>query len=96
MSAANDAEATGGCCALLCFSALEPWCNTKAYGGSDGNRLAGCCGPCCNKSFNEDSAETWAKDNHEAEKTQPGPSEPMKIPAPPPKQPAAVPAAEPA
>ncbi|KAJ7832290.1 hypothetical protein B0H13DRAFT_1654265, partial [Mycena leptocephala] len=61
---------------------LEPWCNTKAYGGSGGNHIAGCCGSCCNKSFNEDSMDKWDKAGVQTEKSQPGPSEPMKIPAP--------------
>ncbi|KAJ6554406.1 hypothetical protein B0H19DRAFT_1153447 [Mycena capillaripes] len=81
-----DADATG-CCAICCFSAFEPWCNTKAYGGGGGNRLAGCCGSCCNKSFNEDSTDKWDQ-NRPTEKSQPGASEPMKIPAPTSKEPA--------
>ncbi|KAJ7735920.1 hypothetical protein B0H16DRAFT_1574735 [Mycena metata] len=80
--ASTDAEAGAGCCGIILFSALEPWCNTKTYGASDGNRLAGCCGSCCNKSFNEDSTDTWAKPSSQPETTQPQPSKTMSIPAP--------------
>ncbi|KAJ7161094.1 hypothetical protein C8R46DRAFT_1106507 [Mycena filopes] len=77
--ASTDAEAGAGCCGIVLFSALAPWCNTKAFGSGDSNRLAGCCGSCCNKSFNEDSADAWAKPQPET--TQPKASEPMSIPS---------------
>ncbi|KAJ7055276.1 hypothetical protein C8F01DRAFT_463892, partial [Mycena amicta] len=70
----------GGCCAIVLYSALGPWCDTKAFGSGGSNRQAGCCGSCCNKSFNEDSTDKWdLKKEGEEEKTQPAPTQPMSI-----------------
>ncbi|KAJ6465766.1 hypothetical protein C8R45DRAFT_1022315 [Mycena sanguinolenta] len=84
----NDAEAAGagvcGLCSVCMVSIFEPWCNTKAFGGAGGNRMAGCCGSCCNKLFNEDSMDKWDKgpESHKEKSVQPGPSPPMKVEAP--------------
>ncbi|KAI0698969.1 hypothetical protein C8T65DRAFT_742738 [Cerioporus squamosus] len=44
----------GGCC-IACTESLNMYCFSKAYGsGTTTNRQAGCCGSCCNKSFDED------------------------------------------
>ncbi|KAF8196294.1 hypothetical protein K438DRAFT_1760458 [Mycena galopus ATCC 62051] len=82
MSAAEADAGCCGCCAICIYSALEPWCNTKAFGGGDSNHQAGCCGWCCNKSFNEDSMDKWDKAPQKENTQQPGPSEPMKMSAP--------------
>ncbi|KAJ6591054.1 hypothetical protein DFH09DRAFT_1073816 [Mycena vulgaris] len=83
MSAGEDVGAA--CCGICCicgFSALENWCNLNAYGGRGGRGINGCCGSCCNKSFNDDSMDKWDKDREQIrEKSQPAPSEPMKIPS---------------
>ncbi|KAJ7258054.1 hypothetical protein B0H12DRAFT_1322647 [Mycena haematopus] len=80
---ANEAEAAAGICAICVISAFQPWCNTKAFGGNSGNHLAGCCGSCCNKSFNEDSLDKWDKERPEKTNSQqPGPSAPMEVSAP--------------
>ncbi|KAJ6613566.1 hypothetical protein B0H10DRAFT_2436371 [Mycena sp. CBHHK59/15] len=83
MSAGEDIGAA--CCGLCClcgFSALSTWCDQNAFGGR-GGRGTGCCGSCCSKSFNEDSMDKWDKDKARlrTEKSQPAPSEPMRIPA---------------
>ncbi|KAJ7481537.1 hypothetical protein FB451DRAFT_1394185 [Mycena latifolia] len=85
MSAGEEAGAA--CCGICClcgFSAISSWCDQTAYGGRGGRRINGCCGSCCNKSFNEDSMDRWDQDKAKlrTEKSQPGPSEPMKIPEP--------------
>ncbi|KAJ7075113.1 hypothetical protein B0H15DRAFT_867908 [Mycena belliarum] len=77
-------EAGAACCGICClcgFSALSSWCNMGSYGGRGGRRLNGCCGSCCNDSFNEDSMDRWDKDkaNLRTETSQPAPSESMKI-----------------
>ncbi|KAF7308118.1 hypothetical protein MKEN_01174400 [Mycena kentingensis (nom. inval.)] len=75
----------GGCCAICFYSIFAPFCDTKAYGSGDSNDVAGCCGSCCNKSFNEDSADQWAKDKGEegsgASEKQPEPTAQMAVPA---------------
>ncbi|KAJ6570902.1 hypothetical protein DFH09DRAFT_1362528 [Mycena vulgaris] len=82
MSAGEEAGAACcGLCAICGFSALSNWCNLHAYGGN--SKINGCCGSCCNKSFNDDSTDKWANDKAQArtERSQPAPSEPMKIPS---------------
>ncbi|KAJ7130228.1 hypothetical protein C8R44DRAFT_731783 [Mycena epipterygia] len=88
MSAPDDAAAA--CCGLCCFcgfGALESWCDLNAYGGRGGRHITGCCGSCCNRSFNEDSMDRWDKDKAQLREkpadSQPEPSPPMSIPAPP-------------
>ncbi|KAJ7337353.1 hypothetical protein DFH08DRAFT_964353 [Mycena albidolilacea] len=76
-------EAGAACCGicLLCgFGALSTWCNMNAFGGR-GGRHTGCCGRCCNDSFNEDSMDRWDKDRAELRETaQPEGTAPMAIP----------------
>ncbi|KAJ6588377.1 hypothetical protein B0H19DRAFT_1248047 [Mycena capillaripes] len=83
MSGAGE-DAAAACCGLCCLcgtGALGTWCNMNAFGGR-GGRSVGCCGSCCNKSFNEDSMDKWEKDRANLrEKSQPAPTEPMTIPS---------------
>ncbi|TFL03867.1 hypothetical protein BDV98DRAFT_563197 [Pterulicium gracile] len=43
-----------GLCAIFTSTSLGVWCNQNAFGsrGCGGNR--GCCGSCCDESFDED------------------------------------------
>ncbi|KAM5533008.1 hypothetical protein V8D89_013350, partial [Ganoderma adspersum] len=56
MSTPSDSIWTSCCgvCCVACTGALESWCFTKSYGSGGSGRQAGCCGSCCNKSFDED------------------------------------------
>lgn len=53
---------------------------TESYGSGGGGRQAGCCGSCCNKSFDEDDfqAKNEAGANDAANK-QPAPHEDMQM-----------------
>jgi len=82
----NDAgdSIAGGCC--LCITgALQAYCNTKAFGGNgccgSGNTTAGCCGSCCDDSFNEDSFDKhMAKSGAEPKASQLAPAGEMTVP----------------
>ncbi|KAF9045245.1 hypothetical protein BJ165DRAFT_1404466 [Panaeolus papilionaceus] len=43
--------------ALCGFGALTNWCTTGTWGSGGSNNTAGCCGSCCNKSFDDDAFE---------------------------------------
>ncbi|KIY70225.1 hypothetical protein CYLTODRAFT_419956 [Cylindrobasidium torrendii FP15055 ss-10] len=76
---AEGGSVVGGLCAIFCISNLAVWCNTKSY-GDGGNSTAGCCGPCCNKSFDEDGFDAAVKkdaDRNRDSNTPMKPSEPM-------------------
>ncbi|KAJ7253062.1 hypothetical protein B0H12DRAFT_602972 [Mycena haematopus] len=84
MSGADEAGAVCcGICLLCGFGALSNWCNTGSCGGRGGRHIAGCCGSCCDRSFNDDSMDRWDKDKAKlrTEKAQPEPTEPMSLPA---------------
>ncbi|KAJ6463917.1 hypothetical protein C8R45DRAFT_503348 [Mycena sanguinolenta] len=86
-------EAGAACCGIcftersfvvLCgFGALSNWCNTGSCGGRGGRHIRGCCGWCCDRSFNDDSMDKWDKDKAElrTEQAQPPPTEPMSTAA---------------
>jgi len=53
----SGGDSFGAICGIVLFSALNPWCNTRAFGANgccNSNSTAGCCGSCFYKSFNED------------------------------------------
>jgi len=55
-------------CCLCCSGSLETYCETKRFGAggccsSDAPGSAGCCGACCDKSFNEDVFDKQIKDS---------------------------------
>ncbi|KAF7300424.1 hypothetical protein HMN09_00926100 [Mycena chlorophos] len=84
MSGAAGEEAgagVGGCCATVIYSIFQPFCNTKAWGSGGGTRVAGCCGSCFDKSFNEDSLDKWEEKKDGAETKQPQAKEGMSVPA---------------
>lgn len=62
-------------CGLTCFSALEPWCNTRRYGcdccGCGGQR--GFCNSCFDRGFNEDSWDNPESDQQPSKATAPAP-----------------------
>jgi len=77
----------GGICGLIIFSALNPWCNTHAFGANgccNSNSTAGCCGSCCNKSFDEDRFDEQMEEDSKKSKTNkdqpPIPTEGMSVP----------------
>ncbi|KIY49824.1 hypothetical protein FISHEDRAFT_16425, partial [Fistulina hepatica ATCC 64428] len=61
------------CCGLCCislFSALQPWCNTRAFGSGSGRngrsgRTAGCCNRCCAQSFGDDDFDRQLEEDME-------------------------------
>jgi hypothetical protein len=58
---------------------------SEAFGGngccSSGNTTAGCCGSCCDDSFNEDSFDKhMAKSGAEPKASQPAPAGEMTVP----------------
>ncbi|KAF7366689.1 hypothetical protein MSAN_00927000 [Mycena sanguinolenta] len=79
MSGADEAGAACcGLCLLCGFGALSNWCNTGSCSGRGGRHIAGCCGWCCDRSFDEDK---WERDKAElrTEQAQPAPTEPMSL-----------------
>ncbi|EEB95972.1 hypothetical protein MPER_04975 [Moniliophthora perniciosa FA553] len=71
------ADTAGGDCAALCcgacclgiFSALAQWCNTPEPYGIRGcgccDNPKGCCGSCCDRSFNDDNFDEEVKKDME-------------------------------
>ncbi|SJL10515.1 uncharacterized protein ARMOST_13901 [Armillaria ostoyae] len=47
-------------------SALSNWCMLNSYGSDSGTSTSGCCGSCCDKSFNEDSFDEQVRSDLEA------------------------------
>ncbi|KAF7297465.1 hypothetical protein MIND_00980200 [Mycena indigotica] len=85
--AAEAGAGAGGCCAVVFYTIFAPFCNTKSWGSGGSNGVAGCCGSCCNRSFNEDSMDKWDGIKRDGEgqggekQTQPGPTAAMAMPA---------------
>ncbi|KAH7882950.1 hypothetical protein F5I97DRAFT_153857 [Phlebopus sp. FC_14] len=68
---ASDVEASVcGCCALFITSSLEAWCNLHAFGADikccGGQR--GCCGRCCDSSFDKDDFDERIKKHQERQR----------------------------
>ncbi|KAF8128705.1 hypothetical protein EV363DRAFT_1221404 [Boletus edulis] len=74
-----------GCCGLCVYSALEAWCILHPFGARCcGSGPRGCCGSCCDNSFNEDNFDEQLKKaqaknsaNTEPVDSQPTPSQGM-------------------
>ncbi|KAF8842828.1 hypothetical protein BDN67DRAFT_965251, partial [Paxillus ammoniavirescens] len=78
------------CCCICITTALQTWCNLHAFGANvrccGGQQ--GCCGCCCDSSFNEDDFDERMKkerarkerDNNEPVDSQPAPTQGMSVP----------------
>jgi len=75
------ADLCGFCC-ICCSASLTSYCNTK-NAGADGccgrSSYAGCCGGCCNESFNEDSFDQQVKKDLARTKADPPLAQPQPV-----------------
>ncbi|KAK0205406.1 hypothetical protein DFS33DRAFT_1383315 [Desarmillaria ectypa] len=68
-----------GLCCVACSSALSNWCMLKSYGSGSGTSTSGCCGSCCDKSFNEDSFDEQVRRDMEATRDPNAPTRPEQM-----------------